>query len=419
MAILRGRWFAFMLTLLLLVAGLVGTTTAAGDGACPVIRGDDAQLRTWIANYDAAQPVPVDAARQRGLSASTGSTSVLDLVPYNPTERYQGLVANCWAWTGTGVLETAHTTGNGVRDRLSVQYLDSNFNGGSGPTWAGKGGCLADFVSFYSTRQIAVPWSNTNASYQDAQSWCVEHSSAWVPAASIATTPHYDILSITEERILTRGVGSAQARANIKAVLEGDRAVYLALRLPDQSAWDAFDQFWRTKTETAVFNLSPYDGRTWTSTAGGHAVLVVGYDDTDPANPYWIALNSWGTSNGQRPHGTFRLSMNMNYDGIYKGSFPIPSTEWQTLTVRFADTPTPTPTPGVLPVPPSSAPPRDLDGDGLYEDVNGNGRVDFADVTLLYGAMAWCAGNEPLGAFDFNYNGRLDFADVVLLYGRI
>ena len=196
-------------------------------------------------------------------------------------------------------------------------------------------------------------------------------------------------------------------------MLEGDRAVYLAFRLPDQAAWDAFEQFWRSQPETAVFNLSPYDGRAWTSTAGGHAVLVVGYDDTDPANPYWIVLNSWGTANGQRPHGTFRLSMNLNYDGTYKGSFAVPSTEWQTLAVEFGDAPDP----AVLPVPPSSSPPRDLDGDGRYEDVNGNNRLDFADVTLFYTAIAWCASSGPAGAFDFNDNGRVDFADVVTLFG--
>jgi PKD repeat protein len=62
--------------------------------------------------------------------------------------------------------------------------------------------------------------------------------------------------------------------------------------------------------------------------------------------------------------------------------------------------------------------PRDLDGDGTYEDVNGNGRVDFADVTLLYNALGVCTANAPVAAFDFNGNGRVDFADVVALYGR-
>jgi PKD repeat protein len=314
------------------------------------------------------------------------------------------------------VLEVAHTTGNSVRDRLSVQFLDSNFNGGSGSDWAGTGGCLADFVDFYSTQRIAVPWSNANASYQDAQLWCAEHRSAWVPASSISTTPHYDLLSIDDERVTTRGVGSAQARANIKAVIDGGRAVYLAMRLPEQAAWDAFEQFWRTQPESAVFSMAPYDGLSWSSTAGGHAVLVVGYDETDPASPYWVALNSWGTANGLRPHGTFRLSMNMNYDGTYTYTFGVPSTEWQTLAVRFGDVPTPASTP--VPVPPATAPPCDLDGDGTYEDVNGNGRVDFADVTLFYNALGFCTANAPVAVFDFNGNGRVDFADVVTLYGR-
>ena len=413
MALRRRRWSAIVLALLFLVAGLAGTASADTDAGYPVIRGSDAQLRAWIESYDAAPPVPVDSARQRSLAASAGSASVLDLVPYIPAERYQGPVANCWAWTGTGVLEAAHSAENGVRDRLSVQYLDSNYNGGCGPGWAGNGGCLSDFVRFYAARQVAVPWSNANASYQDARTWCAEHDSAWVSASSIETDPHYDLLSIADERVQTRGVGSTQARANIKAVLEGDRAVYLAFRLPDDEAWSAFEQFWRSQPETAVFDLSPYDGRVWSATAGGHAVLVVGYDDTDPANPYWTALNSWGTANGQRPHGTFRLSMNLNYDGTYRGSFAIPSTEWQTLAVAFANEPDP----AVLPVPPSSLPPRDLDGDGRYEDVNGNSRVDFADVTLLYNAIAWCASSEPTCAFDFNQNGRIDFADVVTLFG--
>src|SRR5665647_1243715 len=247
------------------------------------------------AAWSAPSPQPTSAATRSSGATTPRSASVLDLVPYVPEERYQGLVANCWAWAGTGVLEAAHTSGNDVRDRLSVQYMDSNFNGGSGSDWAGNGGSLSDFVQFYSDRRIAVPWSNANASYRDAQSWCVEHNSAWVPATSIATDPHYDVLSIADERVQTRAVGSPQARANIKAVLEGGRAVYLAFRLPDQTAWDAFDQFWRTQSESAVFSMAPYDGQTWSATAGGHAVLVVGYDDTDAGNPYWIVLNSWGT----------------------------------------------------------------------------------------------------------------------------
>ncbi len=63
--------------------------------------------------------------------------------------------------------------------------------------------------------------------------------------------------------------------------------------------------------------------------------------------------------------------------------------------------------------------PTDTDGDGRYEDVNGNGREDFADVVLYFNQMGWIAANEPVAAFDLNGNGRIDFADVVALFNRL
>jgi PKD repeat protein len=75
-----------------------------------------------------------------------------------------------------------------------------------------------------------------------------------------------------------------------------------------------------------------------------------------------------------------------------------------------------TPPPVPVPVPSAAGAPLDPDGDGAYEDVNGNGRADFADVALLFEALAWCAEHEPAAVFDFNANGRIDFADVVALF---
>ena len=71
--------------------------------------------------------------------------------------------------------------------------------------------------------------------------------------------------------------------------------------------------------------------------------------------------------------------------------------------------------------PPSALPgqgqaPGDPDGDGLYEDLNGNGRTDFADVVLYFDRMDWIAMNGLVVAFDRNGNGRIDFADVVALF---
>jgi PKD repeat protein len=73
----------------------------------------------------------------------------------------------------------------------------------------------------------------------------------------------------------------------------------------------------------------------------------------------------------------------------------------------------------VSPGPPignSSVPPGDLDNDGRYEDVNGNGREEYADVVLLFQRLGSSAVREGASRFDFNENGRLDFADVVELF---
>lgn len=75
--------------------------------------------------------------------------------------------------------------------------------------------------------------------------------------------------------------------------------------------------------------------------------------------------------------------------------------------------------PPVLAVPGGSGVPTDMDADGTHEDVNGNGRLEFADVVLFFNEMAWIAANEPTLAFDFNANSRVDFADAVQLFNRV
>jgi PKD repeat protein len=62
---------------------------------------------------------------------------------------------------------------------------------------------------------------------------------------------------------------------------------------------------------------------------------------------------------------------------------------------------------------------RDLDEDGLYEDLNNNGRLDYADISILFENMAWLVEDERGLLFDFNHNGKLDYADIVVLFEMI
>lgn len=58
----------------------------------------------------------------------------------------------------------------------------------------------------------------------------------------------------------------------------------------------------------------------------------------------------------------------------------------------------------------------DTDGDGRCEDINGNGRKDFADVVELFARLESLAAGPNPHAFDFNSNGRLDMDDINALF---
>ena len=63
--------------------------------------------------------------------------------------------------------------------------------------------------------------------------------------------------------------------------------------------------------------------------------------------------------------------------------------------------------------------PQDVDSDGLYEDLNGNGRLDYDDVRVLFENFDAESVRMNESAYDFNDNGKLDYDDVVTLYEEV
>ncbi|MCI0796647.1 MAG: hypothetical protein J4N99_07505 [Chloroflexi bacterium] len=60
----------------------------------------------------------------------------------------------------------------------------------------------------------------------------------------------------------------------------------------------------------------------------------------------------------------------------------------------------------------------DLNGDGLAEDINGNGVLDFNDMVLLFQQMGSAEFQNNYELFDWNSNGAIDFNDVVEMFRR-
>ncbi|CAD7774595.1 Repeat domain in Vibrio, Colwellia, Bradyrhizobium and Shewanella [Candidatus Methanoperedenaceae archaeon GB37] len=307
----------------------------------PVMHPDNDTLKRWIESYNAAPRIST-ATEGFKIPAPSGAHSVLSHIDYVPSERDQGSCGNCWAWAGTGCMEVALDVENGVHDRLSIQYLNSLYYDGTGSEYACCGGWLEDLADFYTyNTTYAIPWANTNAEWQDGGTSC--GWSTTVPAATISTTPNYPITKIQEYAIETQGVGQATAIANIKSVLESDNAVWFGFVLPNDADWKDFKDFWRNEPETAIWDPGYSCGHTWIDgEGGGHAVLCVGYNDDDPDNPYWVMLNSWGTT-PQRPNGLFRVRMNIDYNCTFY--YPPDNTDyyslyWQMLDIDF-ETPSP------------------------------------------------------------------------------
>ena len=305
----------------------------------PLMHPSPEQMKRWVEEYEAAPIAPLDPNVTARLAAEPlGYFSLLGRLKYTPSERDQGYCGDCWAWAGTGVMEIGLNVQRNIKDRLSVQYLNSNFDGGSGGDWACCGGWLSDVANFYSASDKAIPWANANAHWQDGARSCEDYQTS-VPGSAITTSPSYPINSIEAQSITTFGPGvtQEQAIANIKNVLNQNKAVWFAFFLPTNTEWNAFRSFWNTQTETAVWDPSFTSGKSLINGEyGGHAVLCVGYDDT---NRYWIMLNSWGAPSN-RPNGLFRVSMDMDYDNLYYDPYDgvyYYAFYWQTLGLDYPD----------------------------------------------------------------------------------
>ena len=325
------------------------------DERYPIMRPDRDTLHRWIESYENAPRAFIDEKLMKKMPF-TESVNLLSHLQYTPNERQQGICGNCWAWAGTGVMEIALDVQEYIKDRLSIQYVNSCFEVefGLDGMYACCGGSLDDFATIYTDAGQVIPWSNTNASYQDASKSCpIDYSNASdVSCEDISITPSYPITSITAMTVTTQGISQDTAIANIKNVLNQNKGIFFGFFLPNNNDWADFYDFWNNDSESDVFNYDYSCGHTWVDfEGGGHAVLIVGYNDDDPGNRYWIALNSWGTASGGRPNGLFQIDMDIDYDcyfycppgGLYpEGNYS--SLLFQTLDVEFAGSATTTTT---------------------------------------------------------------------------
>jgi len=292
------------LALTVLVASAPGLPAQQTDPAVPVsgriMHWTPEQLRAIIAEHLAAPQFSATGAGSlpKDLPISTNLYPLLSCVP---SDRDQGNCGDCWAWGCTGTMEIALNVQNGIRDRLSVQFLNScdPFMNPCG------GGGFSDFCRFYNHEGFAIPWSNSGAAYCGGGG-----NPTCIACSNIFTNPRYPLTNLSYYAIST-GSDEAASVANIKAALNQGKGLYFFFYLPTTAAWNDFDNFYFRQGQNVVWT-NFYCGVTSDSGSGGHVVLCLGYYDDGTANRYWIMLNSWGPTS-QRQTNTFYVGMNMDY----------------------------------------------------------------------------------------------------------
>lgn len=144
-------------------------------------------------------------------------------------------------------------------------------------------------------------------------------------------------------------------------------------------------------------------------------VLMGGYDNVGSSLGDFVKNDTWrlqpAGSREQNPVHTYTS------EGTYDVALQVSSAAGRDSTIKTEYITVGTT--GIIPLPGYTSPPTDPDNDGIYEDLNANGRLDFADITLYFTYMEWIAENEPISAFDLNGNNRIDFADITALFNEI
>ena len=313
----------------------------------PVMHLTQEKLKEMQAQYDRAGRVQINVQSTPKRTRWRGErVCLLPYLTYVAKDRNQGQCGNCWVWAGTGAMEIEMAVHYGVKDRLSIQWFNSNYQGGKGCGMACCGsGTFSNFAKFYKNHP-AIPWSNSNASWLDGNMECngnCSSLSASISADKISRDPSYSFISCEALVVETTGIGKEASISNIKDVLKQNKPVLFSFVMSDESL-AKFKDFWLNESEEEVWSFNNYY---FSYYIGMHSVLCIGYDDSDPQNRYWIMVNSYPIElpqcpNLDRPKNIFLVNMDMDYNYRFYvpnsfEPFEVNVFEWWCLSIQLAE----------------------------------------------------------------------------------
>ena len=219
----------------------------------------------------------------------------------------QGDCGNCWAFASVGALESKILIGGGSQYDLSEQQVNSCNTYG----YSCCGGSMTALQFWYSQG----PMEESCTGYGDYTTTCP-------PDTTNVTCSSMDACAKLDYNTTGYYTVDMGNNDNIKASLLTDGPTYFRYDF-----YSDFSTHWSSAPSGAVYT------QTSGTDLGGHAVLIIGWDDSKGA---WLCKNSWGPSGGPDSDGTFWIAYSGHTNNLNFGMANVQITGGTALIESFA-----------------------------------------------------------------------------------
>jgi hypothetical protein len=230
----------------------------------------------------------------------------VDWSTQTPPARNQSSCGGCWAFAATGMVEAMAIIQHGAPTTLDLaEQFPLSCDVETHPIYGvANDGCCGGYVTVFDFYKNEGTLSETQLPFSGDFDGDNPRPGCTVGPPPWATVPCPDpIPSGTAYRVddwgLIRNDGLLPTSLQLKARLQSG-PVWLGYLV-----YDDFITYWFSAPADSIYR------HTSGSLQGGHAVLLVGYDDELAA---WTVRNSWGATAGPRGDGTWLMAYASNCD---------------------------------------------------------------------------------------------------------